>query len=102
MSEEALKNAASRLRSSIRITGKIVDANNVALANVTVVMISPSGSVIGTTTDTEGRYSFTAAPSEKTYRIIPSRDGYTFTPVDRGLTGLFDDQKAVDFVGNRP
>ena len=102
MSEEALKNAASRLRSSIKISGKIVDANNVPLANVTVVMISPSGSVIGTTTDNEGRYSFTAAPSEKTYRIIPSRDGYNFTPVDRGLTGLFDDKRAVDFVGNRP
>lgn len=102
MSEEALKNAAARLRSSIRISGKIVDANNVALANVTVVLISPSGSVLGTSTDTEGRYSFTAAPSEKTYRIIPSRDGYTFTPVDRGLTGLFDDQKSVDFVGTKP
>lgn len=102
MSEEALKNAASRLRSSIKISGKIVDANNVGLANVTVVLISPSGSVLGTTTDIEGRYSFTAAPSEKTYRIIPSKDGYSFTPVDRGLTGLFDDQKTVDFVGNRP
>jgi hypothetical protein len=33
------------------------------MANVTVVLISPSGSVLAATTDTEGYYSFTAAPS---------------------------------------
>lgn len=102
MSEEALRNAASRLRSSIKISGRIVDANKLGLGNVTVVLISPSGSVLASTTDNEGNYSFTVAPSQKNYRVIPSKDGYTFTPIDRAFAGLFDDQKDIDFVGAKP
>ena len=37
------------------------------------------------TTDNEGNYSFKVAPSQKTYRVIPSKDGYTFTPIDQTL-----------------
>jgi tetratricopeptide (TPR) repeat protein len=99
MSDEALKNASARLRSTVRVTGRIVDANKVGIANVTVVLISPSGSVMAATTDNEGNYSFKVAPSEKTYRVIPSKDGYTFTPIDRALPGLFEDLKLIDFVG---
>jgi hypothetical protein len=62
-------------------------------------LISPSGSVLASTTDTNGNYSFTVAPSQKTYRLIPSKDGLTFTPVDRTFAGLFDDQKEIEFVG---
>lgn len=98
-SEESLKAAAARLRTIVKITGRAVDANNNPIPNVVVVLISPSGSVIAATTDTNGVYSFTVSASEKTYRLIPSRDGYTFAPIDRTLTGLFDDQKAIDFVG---
>jgi hypothetical protein len=67
-----------------------------------VVLISPSGTVLASTTDNEGNYSFTVAPSQKTYRVIPSKDGYTFTPLDRAFSGLFDDQKDIDFVGTKP
>jgi uncharacterized membrane protein YgcG/tetratricopeptide (TPR) repeat protein len=102
MSEEALRNAASRLRSNIKISGRIVDANQLGLGNVTVVLISPSGSVLASTTDNEGNYSFTVAPSQKNYRVIPSKDGYTFTPIDRAFAGLFDDQKDINFVGTKP
>lgn len=102
MSEEALRSAAARGRSSIKIAGRILDADKLGIPNVTVVLISPSGSVLAATTDIEGKYSFTAAPSEKTYRLIPSLEGYKFTPVDRALTALFDDRKDVDFVGTRP
>ncbi|HSE17070.1 MAG TPA: TPM domain-containing protein [Pyrinomonadaceae bacterium] len=102
MSDEALKNASARLRSTVKVTGRIVDANKVGIANVTVVLISPSGSVMAATTDNEGNYSFKVAPSEKTYRVIPSKDGYTFTPLDRALPGLFDDLKEIDFVGSKP
>jgi hypothetical protein len=42
------------------------------------------------------------APSEKTYRVIPSKDGYSFTPLDKAFPALIEDQKAVDFVGTRP
>jgi hypothetical protein len=55
--------------------------------------------VLATTTDTEGNYSFIVSPSQQSYRIIPSKDGYTFEPLDKVLAGLTDDRKEVDFVG---
>ncbi len=102
VSDEALKNAASRLRANIKITGRIVDADKVGLGDVVVVLISPSGAVLASTTDNQGYYSFKVAPSQKTYRVIPSKDGYTFTPIDRAFAGLIDDQKDIDFVGTKP
>jgi hypothetical protein len=102
MSEEELRNAANRLRSNVKITGRIMDSDKVGLANVVVVLISPSGAVMAATTDNEGHYSFTVAPSQKTYRVIPSKDGYTFAPLDRTFAGLFEDMKQIDFVGSKP
>ena len=97
--EDSARAAASRLRSIIKITGRVVDANKVGIENVVVVLISPSGSVLASTTDTNGNYSFTVAPSQKTYRLIPSKDGLVFTPVDRTFAGLFEDQINIEFVG---
>jgi len=102
ISDEALKNAAARLRTTVKVTGRIVDSNKVGISNVTVVLISPSGSVMAATTDNEGIYSFKVAPTEKTYRVIPSKDGYTFTPIDRALPGLFEDLKEINFVASKP
>lgn len=102
MSDEALKNAAARLRTNVTITGRIVDDTKVGIPNVTVVLISPSGSVMAATTDNEGNYSFKVAPSQKTYRVIPSKEGYTFGPLDRTLPGLYVDLKEIDFVGSKP
>jgi hypothetical protein len=102
VSEESLKNAASRLRSTIKITGRVVDSSKTGIADVVVVLISPSGTVLAATTDNEGYYSFKVAPSQKTYRVIPSKDGYGFTPIDRTLPTLFEDLKQIDFVGSRP
>jgi hypothetical protein len=90
------------LRANIKITGRIVDSDKLGLANVVVVLISPSGAVMASTTDNDGNYSFTVAPSQKTYRVIPSKDGYTFAPLDRVFTGLIDDQKEINFVGTKP
>ncbi|MCM3873491.1 MAG: TPM domain-containing protein [Pyrinomonadaceae bacterium] len=89
-------------RTTVKLAGSVRDANNAAISNVVVVLISPRGSVLATTTDTDGHYSFIASPSSQSYRIIPSKDGYTFEPVDRVLAGLEDDQKAVDFTGKVP
>ncbi len=102
VSDEELRNAASRLRSTIKITGRIVDASNNGIANVTVVLVSPSGSVMAATTNNDGKYSFTVAPSQKGYRLIPSKEGYSFTPVDKNLAALIDDQRDVDFVAAKP
>lgn len=101
VSEEELRNAASRLRTNIRITGRVLGPDKTPLGNVTVVLISPSGSVLAATTDSEGRYSFTVAPSQKPYRVIPSKDGFSFAPVDRTFAALIDDQRDVDFVASR-
>lgn len=102
VSDEALRNAASRLRANIKITGRVLDSNNLGLSDVVVVLISPSGAVMASTTDNEGNYSFKVAPSQKTYRVIPSKDGYTFTPIDRAFAGLIDDQREINFVGSKP
>jgi Cna protein B-type domain. len=102
ISEEALRAAGARLRSNIRITGRVLDSNANGLSNVVVVLISPSGSVLASTTDKDGYYSFTVTPSQKTYRVIPSKDGYTFTPVDKAFAGLIDDQKGIDFIAKSP
>lgn len=102
VSDEEMRTAASRLRSTIKITGRIVDANKTGIGNVTVVLISPSGSVLAATTNNDGNYSFTVAPSQKGYRLVPSKDGYSFTPVDRNLAALIDDQQDVNFVGVKP
>ena len=102
VTDDALKSVAARLRSTVKITGHLMDANKVAIPNATVVLISPLGSVITATTDNDGIYIFRVAPSQKTYRLIPSKDGYTFTPVDRTLPSLFEDLKEIDFVGAKP
>jgi tetratricopeptide (TPR) repeat protein len=100
--EEAMKLATSRTRSTIKITGHVLDSNRVGISNVAMVLITPTGNVLTSTTDTDGKYSFTVAlPSSKTYRIIPSKDGYTFTPIDKAIAGLFDDQRGIDFIGKQ-
>ena len=102
LSDEDLQNAAKRLRSNVKIAGRILDENKVGLADVVVVLISPSGAVMAATTDNDGNYSFTVAPSQKTYRVIPSKGGYTFAPIDRTFAGLYDDQKEIDFQASKP
>jgi uncharacterized membrane protein YgcG/tetratricopeptide (TPR) repeat protein len=100
--EEALRLARSRTRSSIKIAGRILDSNKAGIANATIVLISPTGMVLTAMSDIEGNYSFmVAAPSSKNYRIIPSKDGYSFAPMDKTFAGLFDDQRDIDFVGSR-
>jgi len=101
-SDEALKSVAARLRSTVKITGRLLDADKVGIANATIVLISPLGSVITATTDNDGYYTFRVAPSQKTYRMIPSKEGYTFAPIDRTLPSLFEDLKEIDFVGTKP
>ena len=88
-------------RGPVTIAGQIKDTSNNPITNVVVVIISPQGAVLTSTTDSDGNYSFTLAPSEHGYRIIPSRDGFTFEPVDRVLPGVSADQKRMDFAGNR-
>ncbi|HEV2885003.1 MAG TPA: TPM domain-containing protein [Pyrinomonadaceae bacterium] len=83
----------------VTIKGRVLDVQNKPIANAVVVLISAQGSVLASTTDAEGNFSFAVAPSTNSYRLIPSRDGFTFQPVDRVLAGINEDQKDLDFVG---
>lgn len=88
-----------RVVTSVKVIGKVTDASGAGIANVVIVLISPRGTVLSSTTDVEGNYSFvvTAAPG---YRLIPSKEGFTFAPVDKVLTGMMEEQRVVDFVGS--
>jgi tetratricopeptide (TPR) repeat protein len=88
-------------RATVTITGRVKDENGNPLANVVVVLISPLGTVLASTTDDQGNFSFTVATSSATrsYRIIPSKDGLAFEPVDRVLPVSSDDTKDLNFVG---
>lgn len=87
--------------SKIKVSGIVKDASGNGIANVVVVLISPRGTVIASTTDAEGNYSFIVSPSSQSYRLIPSKDGFSFLPVDKVLAGFTEDQKAVGFVGTQ-
>jgi uncharacterized membrane protein YgcG/tetratricopeptide (TPR) repeat protein len=88
-------------RTTVTITGRVKDASDNPLANVVVVLISPLGTVLASTTDDQGNFSFTVATSSTTrsYRLIPSKDGLAFEPVDRVLPISSDDAKDLNFVG---
>ncbi len=90
---------ASKIPATVKVTGRVRDSSKVGIPNVVIVLISPRGTVIATTTDENGNYSFTVQPSQRGYRIIPSREGYFFNPLDKTLSGLSEDQSDVNFVG---
>jgi tetratricopeptide (TPR) repeat protein len=94
--------STARSRTTVKITGQMKDAGNNPIGNVVVVLISAQGAVLTSTTDSEGNYSFTVAPSEQGYRLIPSKDGFTFQPLDRVLIGATNDWKRMDFTGTHP
>ncbi|HSS19902.1 MAG TPA: TPM domain-containing protein [Pyrinomonadaceae bacterium] len=101
--DAAVSAMQSALRTTLKITGRIKDANDKPLENAVVVLISPQGTVLTATTDEQGNYSFTVAVSlpSRSYRIIPSKEGLSFEPIDRTISILSDDVKELDFVGKR-
>jgi uncharacterized membrane protein YgcG/Flp pilus assembly protein TadD len=90
--------APAKTPATFTVSGSVKDANDSALVNVVVVLISSQGTVLTTTTDERGNYSFTVAPSDHGYRIIPSRDGFTFAPADRLLPSVSGDVKELNFI----
>jgi len=88
-------------QTTVAITGRVKDSTGNPLANVVVVLISPLGTVLASTTDEQGNYSFTVASSSATrsHRVIPSKDGFAFEPMDRVLPIANEDVKELDFLG---
>jgi len=85
----------------LTVAGRVKDAQGNPLGNVVVVLISPQGTVLASTTDDQGNYSFTVAASAsmRSYRIIPSKDGLAFEPSDKVLPVAVNDIKELDFIG---
>ena len=97
-----MKLATTRVRSTVRLSGRVLDSNKVGMSSVVLMLVTPTGNVMTSTTDNDGNYMFTvASPSQRTYRIIPSKDGYVFTPIDKTFAGLFDNLRDIDFIGNK-
>ena len=92
----------AQARQTVTVTGRVKDLQGNPLGNIVVVLISPQGTVLASTTDEQGNYSFTvaASTSSRSYRIIPSKDGLTFEPADKVLPIGSDDMKEFDFVGS--
>ena len=84
---------------TVTVTGRVRDSQNNPLANVVVVLISAQGTVLASTTDDQGKYSFTVASSTRSYRVIPSKDGFTFEPADKVLPDVSENLKDLDFIG---
>lgn len=98
---EAPAEVPAKPRETFVVSGLVIDANGSPLTNVVVVLISAQGTVLTTTTNESGSYSFTVAPSDHGYRLIPSRDGFVFAPSDKVLPSVNEDQKEVNFTGSR-
>ncbi len=98
--ESAIVESIQKPRATIvTIKGRVVDSASNPIANAVVVLISPQGTVLASTTDEQGIYSFKVAPSSHNYRVIPSKDGFRFEPGDRLLPGVSEDQREMNFVG---
>jgi tetratricopeptide (TPR) repeat protein/uncharacterized membrane protein YgcG len=99
--EQSIAQVAARIRANVKITGRVKDSNSRGIANVVVILVSPRGTVLAATTDEQGNYSFNVSPSQRNYRLVPSKEGYQFEPVDRAIIAFEDDLKEVDFIGLR-
>lgn len=82
----------------VTITGQVMDVNSTPVANVVVVLITPQGTVLASTTNEQGIYSFKVAASPQSYRLVPSKDGFVFDPVDKVLANASEDSKGLNFV----
>ncbi len=81
--------------SALNISGQVTVINGSPVADVTVTVNGPAGT-LNAQTDANGRYTFTNLAGGA-YTITPARNGYTFAPASQSLNGLSGDA-AVNFV----
>jgi len=81
------------------INGEIVDQDGEALADVAVAVYdSDDQKVAETTTDEDGAYEFTDLVAGD-YRIVPTKDQYSFDPVQIEVQLVDQSVSGQDFVG---
>jgi hypothetical protein len=74
---------------SYKISGRVGDASNNALAGVTLTLGGAQATT--TTSDASGHYSFNL-PAGGNYTVTPSRANYTFAPASLSFNNLSGDQ----------
>jgi thermitase len=75
------------------ISGRVTDSNNAGVANVSMRLDSPYyPTELVTQTDATGFYRFLNLPQGYQYAVEPSLNGYSFTPVNQGVSNLSGDQ----------
>ncbi len=74
------------------IAGRVT-INNTPLSGVTLLIMGEAGSYV---TQDDGRYIISGLPSG-TYTVVPSKEGYTFTPEQLEVT-IVDVDVNVDFI----
>jgi len=68
-------------RTSVSITGRVVDANGVGISGVSVTLSGSQAAVA--TTDANGSYVFNFVAIDGTHTVTPSKSGLSFTPQNR-------------------
>jgi YVTN family beta-propeller protein len=71
-------------RTSVSITGRVVDGNGVGISGVSLTLSGSQGAV--TTTDANGRYVFNFVAIDGTHTVTPAKTGLSFTPQNRTFT----------------
>jgi photosystem II stability/assembly factor-like uncharacterized protein len=81
---------------SIQISGRVL-LNRAGLGGVKVNLKNSAGGILQTTTtEIDGRYSFTA-PGGRNYTVAPSKPGYTFDPPSLSYTRVGTNLPRQDF-----
>ncbi len=78
------------------ISGKVADAGNNGIQNVTLTLSGPqpSSTPQTTTTDASGNYSFSNQTAGGNYTVTPSLSGYNFNPSNHVFNNLSGNQTA--------
>ncbi len=89
---------STRLPATWTISGTITDGTN-PIADVNVEIVRNGSIHDSTTTNASGDYSFTSLIDSDNYLITPTKEHYTFAPVDRTYLNLSNDINNAHFVG---
>lgn len=82
-------------RTSVSISGRVVDANGIGISGVSVTLSGSQGAVA--TTDASGKYVFNFIAIDGTHTVTPSKTGLSFTPANRTFANP-DWNKSANFT----
>jgi YVTN family beta-propeller protein len=80
-------------RSSIQISGRVVDASGNGVAGVAVTLSGKQSA--SALTDASGNYAFNFVSTSGAHTVTPARTGLTFTPLNRSFTNPTWNQSAT-------